>query len=127
MPPEERDQALLWDMREAARAATEIADEIVDFKALLSSRIHQLALAKALELIGEAASKLSDALTTANKHLPWKKIVNLRHRIVHDYSGIDFKILWNIVQQEVPPLLMWLNLQLLPEDGGDATSAHNAS
>jgi uncharacterized protein with HEPN domain len=123
MTPEERDQALLWSMREAAEGASEVASDVVSYEALLSSRIHQLALAKALELIGEAASKLSGTVTSANKQIPWPQVVNLRHRIVHDYSGIDFKILWNIVQQEVPSLLAWLQAQLPADDEHDAAPA----
>jgi uncharacterized protein with HEPN domain len=79
------------------------------------NRHDQLALAKALENIGEAACYLSSGFTAAHPEIPWPDIINLRHRIVHDYRNIDFTIIWDIVQNELPSLIQFLDEQLPPE------------
>jgi uncharacterized protein with HEPN domain len=68
MPPEDRDLAHLWDMREFARDAASIADGLTAER-FQSSRHDQLALAKAIELIGEAASRVSKAFRDGSMYL----------------------------------------------------------
>jgi uncharacterized protein with HEPN domain len=114
MRPEDRHLGLLWDMQDHANLATEIASGL-SLERLRVSRHDQLALAKALENIGEAASHLSDAFMAVHPEIPWVPIINLRHRIVHDYRNIDFRIIWDIVENELPSLIRWLDDQLAQE------------
>lgn len=60
------------------------------------------AVARNLEIIGEAANRLPEDFTRQHSHIPWPQIVGLRHRIVHDYFGIDLTLVWQILQQDLP-------------------------
>jgi uncharacterized protein with HEPN domain len=118
MRPDDRQLGLLWDIRDYGGLAIEIARGLT-LDRLRVSRPDQLALAKALENIGEAAHGLSPAVTSLHPEIPWHDIVNLRHRIAHDYRYIDFHIIWDIIQQELPALLAAVGAHL-PADEEDA-------
>jgi uncharacterized protein with HEPN domain len=118
MPPEDRDLAHLWDMREFARDAASIAEGLT-MERLRSSRIDQLALAKAIELVGEAASGVSKAFRDSHPELPWSAIIGMRHRLVHDYRRIDFARVGGIVQRDIPPLLASLETMIPPISDAD--------
>lgn len=75
----------------------------------------QLALARALEIIGEAASRVSAEVRSASPSLPWRAIVATRNRLVHAYFDVDLDFLWETAIHEVPPLLPILR-SLLPEE-----------
>ena len=55
-----------------------------------------------LEIIGEAANRLSESFKTQHPEIEWRKIIGLRHRIVHDYFNIDVEIVWEIIQKDLP-------------------------
>jgi uncharacterized protein with HEPN domain len=121
MQPEDRQLGLLWDMQDFATLAAEIGRGLT-LDRLRVSRHDQLALAKALENVGEAASHLSSGFVALHPEIPWHDIVNLRHRIVHDYRNIDFHIIWDIVQNELPSLIRWLDEQLPADPSPDMNS-----
>ena len=62
------------------------------------------ALVRAIEIIGEAATKLSAEARAAAPEVPWTKISAMRNRLVHAYFHIDRDILWRTVTEEVPAL-----------------------
>jgi uncharacterized protein with HEPN domain len=70
------------------------------------------ALVRAIEIIGEAASKVSAAQRAASAAVPWTAIVAMRNRLVHAYFDIDRDIVWKTVTEEIPPLRLQL-LKLL--------------
>ena len=57
-----------------------------------------------LEIIGEATNRLPADFKAKHPQIEWHKIVGLRHRIVHDYFGIDLEIIWEITQKDLPEL-----------------------
>ncbi len=118
LPPEERDAAYLWEMREAGRDAVEISTPLT-FERLRGEKINQLALAKALELIGEAASRVSTEFRQAHPEIEWSKIIGLRHRLVHDYRRINFVLIWDVVREELPSLLAVLDAVVPVPPGED--------
>ena len=63
------------------------------------------ALVRAVEIIGEAASKVSDETRNAHAGIPWKAIIGMRNRLVDAYFDIDADILWVAVSVEIPALL----------------------
>ena len=67
-----------------------------------------LALTRAIELVGEAGSRVSAAGRAELPDVPWPAIVGMRNRLVHAYFDIDRNILWNTVQRALPPLLAQL-------------------
>ena len=70
----------------------------------VSSRMAADAVVRNLEIIGEAANRLPDTFSARRPEIEWRKIIGLRHRIVHDYFGVDLDIIWTIIRQDLPDL-----------------------
>lgn len=60
------------------------------------------AVARNLEIIGEAVTRLPKEFKKQHAGIPWLKIAGLRHRIVHEYFGVDLDIIWTIVKKDLP-------------------------
>jgi uncharacterized protein with HEPN domain len=54
-----------------------------------------------LQIIGEAANRLPPNFKEKSSHIEWYKIIGLRHRVVHDYFGVDLEIVWQILQRDL--------------------------
>jgi uncharacterized protein with HEPN domain len=65
----------------------------------------RLAMAHLVQTIGEAARRVSDEARQRYPAVPWRQIVGMRHRIVHDYLDVDFGIVWQVVTADLPRLL----------------------
>src|SRR3954452_23581142 len=74
----------------------------------------QLALVRALQIIGEAAWRISDPFKQQHATLPWRQIAAFRHRVVHDYFAVDYDIVWRIASRELQPLIDALSPLLPP-------------
>jgi uncharacterized protein with HEPN domain len=83
---------------------------------LLAAQDSQELAASAVELIGEAARRVSEQTRASNPGIDWVAIVGLRHRIVHDYRNIDLDRLWKIVRDDVPALVAELERIVPPEE-----------
>lgn len=82
---------------------------------LESDEMLLFALVRAIEIVGEAASKISDEARAEMPELPWASIVGMRHRLVHAYFEINRDILWTTVTEAVPPLAKHLKALLKDE------------
>lgn len=60
------------------------------------------AIIRNFEVLGEAVNNLSDEIKNKNTDLPWKKIVSMRNKIIHEYFGVDLEILWQTIQEDLP-------------------------
>ena len=60
------------------------------------------AVARNLEIIGEAAGRLPEDFTNRHSKIEWAKIIGLRNRIVHEYFGVDLQIIWQILKKDLP-------------------------
>ncbi len=98
-----RDEAYLLDMWIAAREARSFSEGLT-WEQFCDSSLHQHAIAQALDNIGEAARKISQETKEAHPEIPWPTIVALRHRIAHDYFGLDLVRVWEIVTKDLPAL-----------------------
>lgn len=58
-----------------------------------------------IEIMGEAAKKLSGNLRKENQNVPWKNIAGARDKLIHNYFGVNIDIIWSIAQEEIPSLL----------------------
>ena len=61
-----------------------------------------------LELIGEAATRIPEAVRNAHPEIPWRLIIATRNRLIHGYLGIDRDTLWSIIRDEIPRLVQAL-------------------
>ena len=64
----------------------------------------QIVLTHLIQIIGEAATRLSPELIDGNPQIPWRRITGMRHRVVNDYFAIDLDILWAAAANEAPRL-----------------------
>ena len=62
------------------------------------------AVIRNLEIIGEAASKLTKDFQKKHDHIPWRKMVGLRNKVAHEYFGVDLEILWATIREDLPGL-----------------------
>jgi uncharacterized protein with HEPN domain len=65
----------------------------------------RLALVHLVQVIGEAARKVSGDFTAAHPEVPWEDIIGMRHKLVHDYLGVDEDIVWQVVIEDLPKLV----------------------
>lgn len=79
-----------------------------------SDRMLLFALVRAVEIVGEAASRVSEETRAATPTVPWAQIVGMRNRLIHAYFDIDHDILWRTVADEIPALIAILE-DVLPE------------
>lgn len=65
----------------------------------------RLALIHLVQVIGEAARHVSRGFTDAHPEVPWANIIGMRHKVVHDYLGVDEDIVWQVVTKDLPRLV----------------------
>jgi uncharacterized protein with HEPN domain len=109
------DAVRLRHMLDAARKAV----SLVAGKArpeIAADELAQLALARLLEIVGEAAGKVSPDYQAAHPEIPWPSMGGLRNRLAHAYFDVDLDILLDIVAKDLPPLIRQLE-GLLPDGG----------
>ena len=58
----------------------------------------------ALSQLGELANRLGDGFRSNYPNLPWQALRGIRNRIVHDYEGVQFQVLWDVIQRDLPEL-----------------------
>jgi len=83
---------------------------------LARDRQFALALVKCVEILGEAASQVSAEGQKEVVALPWREMIDMRHRLVHAYYDINLKILWRTVRDDLPPLIQVLQPLVDPLD-----------
>jgi uncharacterized protein with HEPN domain len=79
---------------------------------LSRDRMLVLALVKEIEIIGEAASRISDESRKALPRIPWPKIIAMRNRLIHAYADVDLSIVWDTLTGALPELLRELEFAL---------------
>ncbi|MEK7679998.1 MAG: DUF86 domain-containing protein, partial [Deltaproteobacteria bacterium] len=70
----------------------------------------QDAAIRRIEIIGEAASRLSPECLTAFPQIPWKNIINMRNRLIHAYYDINMNTVWSTAAEDLPPLIASLKI-----------------
>ncbi|MEI8080203.1 MAG: HepT-like ribonuclease domain-containing protein [bacterium] len=69
-----------------------------------ADRVLFLALLKLVEIVGEAATRISVPMQAAHPEIPWREIIGTRNRLIHGYDSVDHNILWDIVTADFPSL-----------------------
>ena len=108
------DDACLLDMLLAAREAMEFSAGRT-FPEFERDRMTQFAILKAVEIVGEAASRVSVDTKEAHPEIPWPEIIGLRNRLVHAYFEVNLKRVWETVQRDIPDLISQLEPLTPPE------------
>lgn len=119
MPPNEMDMARMWDMLDAARAAMEFTRKR-RYEDLLEDRLLRSGVERSLEIVGEAAKRVTIETRESLTEIPWRAIIGLRNVLAHEYDAVRQEILWRICQNELPLLverLLDVGVDDPPEEG----------
>jgi uncharacterized protein with HEPN domain len=109
-----RDDTYLVDILESARIALDYAlkktwDEFnVDLQC-------QDAIVRRIEIIGEAARRVSQETRDKNPQIPWREMTSMRNLVIHEYDVVDIQQVWDTVQNKIPPLIEELAKIVPPE------------
>ena len=114
MPPEKGDAAYLWDMLDAARAVRDFTAGRT-FHDYLGDQMLRRAVERSIEIIGEAAGRVSEALQDAHPEIPWRRVIAQRHVIAHEYGEIEDELIWRVATRHVPELIEALEPLVPPE------------
>jgi len=99
-----RDETYLLDILIAARKALKFVEGI-DQNKFEDNEIIQNAVIRPLEIIGEASARVSKDFRRAHAEIPWREMVGLRNRLVHEYFRIDFGAVWDTIHKDLPKLI----------------------
>ena len=75
----------------------------------------RLAVTHLVQMIGEAARRVSPEVQQRYPQIPWSDIIGMRHKIVHDYLDIDFDVVWEVIKTDLPDLVAHLEPIVPPE------------
>ncbi|OGP23886.1 MAG: hypothetical protein A2X99_10475 [Deltaproteobacteria bacterium GWB2_55_19] len=102
--PRNEDAIRLRHMLEAARAARGYVGSKTREDFFKDNQCRD-AVVRCIEVIGEAASRLSQECQTEFPQIPWKNIISMRNRLIHAYYDINIDTVWSTVTEDLPPLI----------------------
>ena len=102
------DRISIADMLNHAKEAVNLLGE-TSREQLEDDRTLQLALTRLVEIVGEAANRVSKTTQDDHPEIPWRKIVGMRNRLIHGYDITDTDILWDTITDDLPPLVAKLD------------------
>jgi uncharacterized protein with HEPN domain len=73
-------------------------------QAFFGDRKTQDAVVRNLEIVGEAVKRLSLELRADHPVVPWKRIAGMRDKMIHDYFGVDWQLVWEVIEKDLPAL-----------------------
>lgn len=119
----ERDETRLRDMLDEARRARRFVEGKTRADLSTGDQMLGFAVVRALEIVGEAANKVSQATRDTLPQVRWGDIIGMRNRMVHDYANVDYNIVWDVVVYDLPPLIIALEA-LFPEQTEEDSDDH---
>ena len=111
---DKHDEVRLRHMLDAIRDAVRFAME-GQRDALDTNRMLALSLVKCIEIVGEAAGRISDDVRRRHPQIPWRDIIGMRHHLIHAYYDVNLDIVWQTVTEDLPPLVTSLENILASE------------
>ena len=112
MSPNKRDIESIWDMVDAI-VKIQVFTQTMDEQDYLNSELVQSAVERKLEILGEAARRLSPEFQAQNTEIDWRNAIGLRNMIIHRYDQVEQERIWDIIQGVLPELKNQL-MPLLP-------------
>ena len=112
MLPEDRIrlQHIVTEIQEACSFA-----EGMTFEEFVCDRKTVKAIIRSIEVIGEAAARISGSTRVKHSNIPWKQIVGMRNHLIHVYFDTDYMTVWKTVKDNLPPLLKQLEMIIIDD------------
>jgi uncharacterized protein with HEPN domain len=99
-----RDVESLLDILQASRYAQSFVGEKGKEEFVADIQCH-FAVVRAIEIIGEAANRISDEFQELHPELPWRDMVSMRNRLIHVYDDVDLALVWKTVRDDLTTLI----------------------
>lgn len=115
-----RDDACLLDMLIAARKIRGFSQGVT-YERFLADELMQHAMMRLIQILGEAARKVSPEFREAHPEIPWQGIIGMRNRMVHEYFRIIPAKVWEVIEGEVPALIPLLGPLVPSEEPPEST------
>ena len=99
-----QDETYLLDILIAANKARKFVEGI-DKNKFEENEVIQNAVMRPLEIIGEASARVSKDFRKKHPEIPWREMVGLRNRLIHEYFRIDYDAVWDTIHKDLPQLI----------------------
>ena len=103
------DLFLVQDMLESGKRILSYTNEI-SFDDFIDDEKTVDAVVRNFEIIGEASSRISAELKDSNSIIPWNQLKDYRNRLIHEYFGVDYRIVWEIIDEHLPQVMAELKI-----------------
>lgn len=110
----QRDTQFLLDMLQSAELIMTYTAQCSQAEFVANVQLQDSVIRRLL-VIAEAARRVSETTRQILPNISWSEINGMRNRLVHEYDDINFNIVWDVVQLEIPSLIQELKLQIPPE------------
>jgi uncharacterized protein with HEPN domain len=97
------DLAYIEHILDCIRKIKEFTDGL-SLKDFSVNELVQDAVIRNIEIIGEASKKISSDTKQIYYEIPWKEIAGMRDKLIHDYLGVDFEVVWRTITEDIPTL-----------------------
>lgn len=109
MSAHRRDKDYLYDIWEAMHRILDYTGGL-DYDQFMRDQKTQDAVVRNLQVMGEATKKLSCQLREAYPHIPWREIAGMRDKVVHEYFGINYDIVWTVISRDIPQVFPYIEV-----------------
>ncbi|OFY88640.1 MAG: hypothetical protein A3K10_12960 [Bacteroidetes bacterium RIFCSPLOWO2_12_FULL_31_6] len=94
----------LKHIRDECQFILSVTDNNLTKNALIENETLKRAIVRSLEIIGEATKKIPADFKVKWESINWKNMAGMRDRLIHDYLGIDYSIVWDVIKNKIPEL-----------------------
>ena len=78
--------------------------EGMEYKKFYQDKKTVNAVVRSLEILGEAGKKIPEKIRKKTQDIPWKQICGMRDKLIHDYFGVDYEMVWKVVKEDLPAI-----------------------